>query len=60
MLLAVLIWVGLRFATTKGWAYLRLALWCFTFMLIGYSTYLTTMIRSNADPVVDMYNILLA
>jgi hypothetical protein len=57
VLLAVLIWVGLRFAAKKGWAYLRLALWCFTFMLIGYSTYLTTMIRSNADPVVDMYNV---
>ncbi len=57
VLLAVLIWLGLRFAAKKGWAYMRLALWCFTFMLIGYSTYLTTMIRSNADPVVDMYNV---
>ena len=36
---------------------LRLGLWCFTFILIGYSTYLTTMIRSNADPAVDMYNV---
>ncbi len=26
-------------------------------MLIGYSTYITTMIRSNADPAVDMYNV---
>lgn len=57
ILLAVLIWVGLKFANTKGWAYLRLALWCFTFMLIGYSSYLTTMIRSSADPSVDMYNV---
>ncbi len=57
LLLAGLIWYGLRFANKKGWAYLRLALWCFTFMLIGYSTYITTMIRSSADPSVDMYNV---
>lgn len=37
--------------------FLKLALWCFAFMLIGYSTYVTTMIRSNADPAVDMYNV---
>jgi hypothetical protein len=35
----------------------KIALWCFTFMLLGYSTYFTTMIRSNADPAVDMYNV---
>jgi hypothetical protein len=57
ILLAILIWRGLRYANKKGWAYLRLGLWCFAFMLIGYSTYLTTMIRSNADPAVDMYNV---
>ena len=50
-------WYGLRFAAKKGWVYLRLALWCFAFLLIGYSTYLTTMIRSSADPSVDMYNV---
>lgn len=37
--------------------FLKLALWCFTFMLLGYSTYVTTMIRSNSDPAVDMYNV---
>ena len=57
VLLAILIWLGLRYANKKGWAYIRLALWAFAFMLIGYSTYLTTMIRSNADPAVDMYNV---
>ncbi|MDE3235249.1 MAG: DUF2723 domain-containing protein [Bacteroidota bacterium] len=57
VLLAVLIWFGLRYAVKKSWAYLRLAIWCFVFVLIGYSTYLTTMIRSNADPAVDMYNV---
>jgi len=37
--------------------FLKLAMWCFAFMLIGYSTYVTTMIRSNANPAVDMYNV---
>lgn len=57
VLVAVLIWVGLKYAARRNWTYLRLALWCLTFMSIGYSTYLTTMIRSNANPSVDMYNV---
>lgn len=57
IVLAVIIWIGLRYANRKGWGYLRLAIWCVTFTLIGYSTYLTTMIRSSADPAVDMYNV---
>lgn len=57
VLMAGLIWFGLRVANQKGWPFLRLALWCFAFMMIGYSTYITTMIRSNADPAVDMYNV---
>ncbi len=56
-LISFLIFIGLRFAQKKGWAYLRLGIWAFAFMLIGYSSYLTTMIRSNADPTVDMYNV---
>jgi hypothetical protein len=57
VLLGVLVWMGLRYASRKHWVFLRLGLWCFVFMLIGYSTYVTTMIRSNADPAVDMYNV---
>lgn len=56
-LLAALVWYGLKYADKKQWSFLRLGLWCFTFMLIGYSTYVTTMIRSSADPAVDMYNV---
>jgi hypothetical protein len=37
--------------------FLKLAMWCFAFMLFGYSTYVTTMIRSNSDPGIDMYNV---
>ena len=57
VLVAVAIWLGLRTAAKKGWYFLRLGLWCFAFMLIGYSSYLTTMIRSSSDPGIDMYNV---
>ena len=57
VLLAVGLWFALRTANKKGWYYLRLGVWCTSFMLIGYSSYLTTMIRSSADPGVDMYNV---
>ena len=57
VLLGVLIFFGLRIATKNNWNFLRLGLWSFAFMLIGYSTYFTTLIRSNADPSVDMFNV---
>jgi hypothetical protein len=56
-LIALLIWIGLRWAHENHKRFLRLGLWSFAFMLIGYSTYMTTMIRSNADPVVDMNDV---
>ncbi|HET6255743.1 MAG TPA: DUF2723 domain-containing protein [Puia sp.] len=46
-----------RWAVRKKIYYLKMAVWCAGFMLLGYSTYFTTMIRSNADPAVDMYNV---
>ena len=57
VMVAVAIWLALRYAGKKGWQYLRLGVWCIAFTLIGYSTYLTTMIRSNADPAVDVFNV---
>ncbi len=57
ILLAILIVYGLRLANKKNYIFLRLGIWSFTFILIGYSTYITTMIRSNADPAVDMFNV---
>jgi hypothetical protein len=35
----------------------KLSLWCYLFMMLGYMMYLTTMIRSNANPAVDMNNV---
>ncbi len=57
LLIAGSIWYGLRIAAKKSWHYLTLSIWCIAFMFIGYSTYLTTMIRSSANPSVDMYNV---
>ncbi|MBI1344228.1 MAG: DUF2723 domain-containing protein [Terrimonas sp.] len=56
-LLGVLSWIGLRWANRKGLSMLRLAIWCFIFVLLGFSTYVTTLIRSNANPVIDMANV---
>ncbi len=57
VLIAIVIWWGLRFSSRKQFTHLRLALWCIAFTLIGYSTYITTLIRSNADPSIDMFNV---
>ena len=57
VLLAVLFYFGLKIARKKSWSFLTLGIWCSIFMLLGYSTYVTTMIRSNANPAVDMYNV---
>ena len=57
ILVALGIWWALKYAQRNNYSFLRLGMWCITFILIGYSTYITTMIRSNADPAVDMYNV---
>jgi hypothetical protein len=57
VLLTAAIVVGIRWAVRKKYYYLKIGLWSAAFMLLGYSTYFTTMIRSNADPGVDMYNV---
>ena len=57
VLVAVLVYFGLRVANKRNWNFLKLGLWSFLFMLIGYSTYFTTMVRSSADPSVDMFNV---
>lgn len=57
VLVAAGIWYGLRWATANHNRFLRLGLWSLTFMLIGYSTYFTTMIRANANPGIDMNDV---
>ncbi|MES2372127.1 MAG: DUF2723 domain-containing protein [Bacteroidota bacterium] len=57
ILLGVGVWFGLRFANKKRWPLLRVSLWSLVFLMLGYSSYITTMIRSNADTAVDMFNV---
>ncbi|MEO9004171.1 MAG: DUF2723 domain-containing protein [Ginsengibacter sp.] len=57
VMLAVIIYLMLRLAKRKNWNFLRLAMWSFAFVLLGFSTYFTTMIRSLADPAIDMFNV---
>src|SRR5450432_3210433 len=56
LLTAILVY-GIRYAIRKKYYLLKIGLWSISFMLIGYSTYFTTMIRSSADPAVDMFNV---
>jgi hypothetical protein len=57
LLLAAAIVLTMRYASKKKLQVLKLALWSMSFLLLGYSTYLSTMIRSNANPGVDMFNV---
>ena len=57
VIVGILLYLGLKMAENKDWNFLKLGLWSFLFMLIGFSTYFTTMVRSNADPSVDMFNV---
>lgn len=57
VLVAVALWAGFRWADRKRYYQVRLALYCTGFLLLGYSTYITTLIRSNANPGLDMYNV---
>ncbi len=57
ILLAFIIYYLLRLAKKRNWNFLKLAMWSFAFVLLGFSTYYTTMIRSLADPAIDMFNV---
>ncbi len=57
LLLAGAIAWALWYAEKKKYALVKLGIWSMCFLLLGYSTYLSTMIRSNANPAVDMFNV---
>jgi hypothetical protein len=38
-------------------SFLKIGIWSTIFVILGYSTYFTTLIRSSANPSVDMYNV---
>lgn len=49
--------VGVKMDIAKTGHFSRLTISFVLFMLLGYSTYITTMVRSTANPSVDMYNV---
>ncbi|QEC41471.1 DUF2723 domain-containing protein [Pseudobacter ginsenosidimutans] len=49
--------LAIRYASRRNWYRAKLALWCALFVMLGYSTYTTTLIRSNADPAVNMFSV---
>lgn len=61
VLLAVVVFLAIRYAESgkmkSNVQFMKLGLWSFVFMLLGYSTYVTTMVRSAANPTIDMYNV---
>lgn len=57
LLILALIVVGLRYSHKKRHYFFHLGLLCFAFMLVGYSTYFSTLIRANAKPAINMQNV---
>lgn len=57
LLLGGLLWWGLRYARRKNLPLMRLGVWCFIFMMLGYSSYVTPLERSNANTAIDMNNV---
>lgn len=55
LLLGLIIW-GLYFTRKKGKAILNTIILAFTFILIGYTSFLVLIIRSNADTPIDENN----
>jgi hypothetical protein len=48
---------GAKLDTPGAWHMTKLTIYSVLFLLLGYSTYITTMVRSTANPSVDMYNV---
>lgn len=60
--LALILLLGAAFAAgyflkPAGLRVIKLSLWCYAFMMLGYFMYFTALIRSNANPAIDMNNV---
>lgn len=56
VVLGLAVFIGMKIRSSALPA-LKLGLWCFAFMMLGYFMYFTTLIRSNANPPIDMNNV---
>ena len=58
ILIAVILYFGLKTANKRNWNFLKLGIWGFAFMMLGcFTSYFTTLARSNADVALDMGNV---
>lgn len=55
-LLIALIVFGIRYTHKKKMPLANLAVLCFSFIMLGYSSYTMVVVRSLADPAIDMNN----
>lgn len=55
--IAAVVWAVGYFIKASGLRILKLGLWCYAFIMLGYCLYFTTLIRSNANPAIDMNNV---
>ncbi len=53
ILLIGLIVFGLLFSKKRGKTILNTVIWCFTFIIIGYSSFLMLVVRANANPPIN-------
>lgn len=56
VLMSVIFVVVLKMAKRRNWYMVHLATLCIVFTVIGYSSYIATVIRSKADVAIDMVN----
>lgn len=56
LIIAVAVTVG-YFLKPSALKVIKLSLWCYAFIMLGYFMYFTAIIRSNANPTVDMNNV---
>jgi tetratricopeptide (TPR) repeat protein len=57
MLVAIAAVLAGYFIKSSALRVLKLILWCYVFMMLGYFMYFTSIIRSNANPSIDMNNV---
>lgn len=55
-LITTILGFGLYFSKKKNYTLMQLVITCIVFLLIGYSSYVATLIRSAANPPVDQGN----
>ncbi len=56
LLLATLVYLGVRYARKSGRPIIATAILSITFIVVGYSSFVTLVVRSNANPPIDENN----